>query len=104
MEGFTGSERMSTRTWNIIFQVLFIVYMTIRGVFERRTRGNEKIVRKVDGLEKGLLAIVMIGSLLLPVLYIFSPWLSFADYRLPKWVPWCGLVVTIAAIWLFWRS
>ena len=72
---------MTARTWNIIFLIFFITYMTIRGVFKHRTSGNEKVLSRSDGLEKAGLAITITGSLLLPALYIFTPWLSFADYR-----------------------
>ena len=57
---------MGSRTSNIIFLVGFIVYVAIRGVFERRARINEKIVRRLDAVEKTLLFFVGTGSLLLP--------------------------------------
>jgi protein-S-isoprenylcysteine O-methyltransferase Ste14 len=95
---------MSAQPWNIVFLAGFIVYIGIRHHFGRRTRGNEKVVRRVDALEKTLLFIVIAGSLLTPVLYLFTDLLSFADYRLPRLAPWCGTAVMMAAIWLFWRS
>src|SRR5439155_25971537 len=82
----------------------FIVYVCVRGVFKQRTKSNEKAVSRVDALEKALMAIVIPGALLLPVLYLFTPWLAFADYRLPAFAPWCGTVLMVAALWLFWRS
>ena len=95
---------MGSRSSNIVFLVGFIVYVTIRGVFERRARNNEKIVRRLDAVEKTLLFFVGIGSLLLPVLYLFTPLLAFADYRLPVFAPWLGTALMIAALWLFYRS
>ena len=95
---------MGSRSSNIVFLVGFIVYVTIRGVFERRARINEKMVRRLDAVEKILLFFVGIGSLLLPVLYLFTPLLAFADYRLPVFAPWLGTALMIAALWLFYRS
>ena len=95
---------MGSRSSNIVFLVGFIVYVTIRGVFERRARSKEKIVRRLDAVEKTLLFFVGIGSLLLPVLYLFTPLLAFADYRLPVFAPWLGTALMIAALWLFYRS
>jgi len=95
---------MPIQPWNIVFLFGFLAYVAIRGVFERRTRGTEMAVRRVDGRERTLMAIVFLGCLLLPVLYLFTPWLAFADYRLPAIVPWCGTVVMVAALGLFWRS
>ena len=90
--------------WNITFLIGFIAYLTIRGVFARRTKANQLVVRRVDALEKALLALVIPTSSLLPLLYLFTPWLAFADYRLPAIAPWCGVALMLAAIWLFWRS
>lgn len=95
---------MRIQPWNIVFLVGFIVYVGIRGVFERRARNNEKMVRRLDALEKTLLLIVAVGSLVLPVFYLFTPWLAFADYRLPAFAPWCGTVLMVAALWLFYRA
>ena len=95
---------MLDHPWNIVFLVGFVVYLGTRHVFERRTRGEEKVVRRIDGLEKALLATVILGTVFPPLLYVFSPWLSFADYRLPVPVLWSGAVVMVAALWLFWRS
>ncbi len=95
---------IGSRSSNIVFLVGFIVYITIRGVFERRARINEKMVRRLDAVEKTLLIFVGVGSLLLPVLYLFTPLLAFADYRLPVFAPWLGTALMIAALWLFYRS
>jgi len=90
--------------WNIVFLAGFIVYASIRHVFERRTKGIEKGVRRIDATEKILLVFVAVGNFILPVLYLFTPFLAFADYRLPAFVPWCGSAIMLAALWLFWRS
>ena len=95
---------MQIQTWNIVFLVAYLVYVTIRGVFERRTKGNEKVVSRVDARDRVLIAVVLVGGFLLPALYLFTPWLAFADYRLPTSAPWFGTLVIIAALWLFWRS
>lgn len=88
----------------MIFLVAFIVYVSIRGVYEKRARGNEAIVRRLDGPERALLALVFAGSLLLPIVYLFTPWLGFADVRLPPMALWCGTVLITVGLWLFWRS
>src|SRR5687767_13177888 len=95
---------MRIQPWNLVFLVGFIAYCWIRGAFERRTRGNEKVLRRVDGCERTLLFIVIVTSVLLPLLYLFTPWLRFADYALPGWAPWCGTIFMISSLWLFWRS
>jgi protein-S-isoprenylcysteine O-methyltransferase Ste14 len=90
--------------WNIVFLAGFIAYCWIRGAFERRTRRNEKVLRRVDTCERILLGLVVATSVFLPVLYLFTPLLRFADYTLPNWAPWCGTIVMLMSLWLFWRS
>lgn len=90
--------------WAAVFFVGFVIYTGIRARYARPTRGLERTHRQVDALEKTLLAIVIPSGLLVPLLYLFTPLLWFADYRLPAFVPPIGAVVMVAAIWLFWRS
>jgi protein-S-isoprenylcysteine O-methyltransferase Ste14 len=87
-----------------VFLAGFVAYVILRAVFQNRTKDNEKTLRRMDALELTLLWIVGIGNVLLPVLYLASPWFSFADYRLPPAAQWCGLPVMAAALWLFWRA
>jgi protein-S-isoprenylcysteine O-methyltransferase Ste14 len=95
---------LAGQPWNVVFLVGFVVYVGIRSVFARRTKRNENVVNRVDGQERVLLFLMIAGSVLLPVLYLFTPWLAFADYRLPAFAPWCGAAVMLASLWLFWRS
>src|SRR2546428_9404413 len=95
---------MRIQPWHLVFLIGLIAYLTVRHVFGRRTRGNEKAVSRVDATDWTLLFIVIAGSLLLPVLYLVTSSLAFADYRLPAVAPWCGTVLMLAALWLFWRS
>lgn len=102
--------------WKIIYLAGFLVYVAIRGVFGARTKGNEKEVSRADLLDRALLIPVFLGNIALPMLYLFTPWLAFSDYsRCELWdtgcerglfaiVPWCGAVVMIVALWLFWRA
>ncbi len=90
--------------WNLVFVVGFVVYITIRGVFAARIKGNEYTDRRVGLQEKSLLPAVICTSLLFPIIYLLTPLFSFADYALPNWVHTCGLVFMLVGLWLFWRS
>jgi len=90
--------------WNLVFLVGFIVYVTIRGVFKTRSKNVETVDDRVDRLEKALLLIVIPGALLLPLIYLFSNWLAFADYRILTFAKWLGTFFMVVALWLFWRS
>ncbi len=90
--------------WNIVFAIGFVVYLVTRGKFAPTVKDNESTERRVGLQEKLLLAAVLATSLLLPVTYLFTPLLSFADYELPNWVHAFGLASMLGGLWLFWRS
>jgi hypothetical protein len=46
------------------FLVGFLAYIIIRGVFQQRTKGNEKSVSRVDWRERALLCLVFVGCIL----------------------------------------
>lgn len=95
---------MKFHPWNIVFLLGFIAYVIIRGVFEQRSKHNEKLLSRINSRDRLLILIMAVGSMILPSVYLFSPWLGFADYRLPAFVPWFGAAVMVAALLLFWRS
>jgi protein-S-isoprenylcysteine O-methyltransferase Ste14 len=85
------------RPWNIVF-------FRIRYVFASQTKGENKVVNRFDRLERALLLVMFPPTVLLPLLYLLTPLLAFADYELPSLVPWLGGAAMVMALWLFWRS
>jgi protein-S-isoprenylcysteine O-methyltransferase Ste14 len=89
---------------NAAFLVCFIAYVVIRGVYDNRSKDNPISERRSDPVERVLLGGVFIGSLLLPVVYLLTSLLSFADSSPPVSVRVGGLAVLLTALALFWRS
>ena len=89
---------------NIVFLIGFIVFFWIRHVFINHTKGEAKAVSRFDGLEKILIAIMFPGTLVFPLIYLFTPLLGFADYELSGWIRWPGVALMTMSLWLFWRS
>lgn len=50
-----------------------------------------------------LLMLVGIG-MLIPILYLFTAWFNFANYVLPVWLSWIGVLAMIGFCWLLARS
>jgi len=86
--------------------VLFGIVSTvaIRAPHGRR-HGKIKIVEnRMGSLEIGLLTLMWITMMILPILAIFTPVFSFADYGLYP-IPFAiGVVCLTAGLWLFYRS
>jgi protein-S-isoprenylcysteine O-methyltransferase Ste14 len=51
-----------------------------------------------------LLLLLFLGNFILPLVYIFTPWLNFADYTLPAWAGRLGVVILVGALMVFWRA
>lgn len=90
--------------WNLIFFAGLVVYVGIRHVFIGRTKDVKKTVSRMDGQEKVLIFLMVPVIMLLPVLYLFTPLLAFADYRLPVAVMAVGAATMVCSLWFFWRS
>src|SRR5256714_14465295 len=102
---------MRIQPWNFVYLIGLVIYIAIRGVFGGRTKANEKVVSRVDWRDRALVGAVFIGNIVLPALYLFTPWLDWADYggwkmEDRRWemgwlamIPWCGVVVMAIALW-----
>ncbi|NEZ55843.1 isoprenylcysteine carboxylmethyltransferase family protein [Leptolyngbyaceae cyanobacterium CCMR0082] len=55
-------------------------------------------------LENSLLAFVLVGMFVLPLIYIVTPLFDFANYSLPIWANSLGIVMFAISLYLFWRS
>ncbi len=91
-----------------IFKVLYVVgFLTgsaIRARYTRRHKRNGITDDRQTGLDMLLVSLSSIGLIIMPFLYVLTPWLDFADYHLPTWAGWIGVAVFAVALWLLWRS
>ena len=55
-------------------------------------------------LDTSLFLAVGVGGFLIPLLYVFTPLFSFADYFIPLWIGVSGVVVLALGDWVFWKS
>lgn len=87
-----------------IYLTGFIILLIIRLFYRWRARATQIVEsRKTTSLIL-LDSLAIVGVILIPLIYIFTPLLNFADYQLPSWVGWTGAVVFALALLLLWRS
>ena len=81
-----------------------ILASVIRVVYTRGYR--EMKIAEYHGTRLDLLltAVPALGMFVLPLIYVLTPWLDFADYHLPMWAGWIGVALFGAGLWLLWRS
>ena len=90
-----------------IFKLIYFIEMIIISVV--RGLGTTKY-RKLTTVEDRttMLDMIMLGfngvAMILPLVYVFSNILSFADYYLPSWLSWIGVVLFAGAAVLLWKT
>jgi protein-S-isoprenylcysteine O-methyltransferase Ste14 len=82
----------------------FIIGSFMRGWYRRRSKQVKVVEDRGTTLDKFLMAFSSLGLIVLPLFYVFSTWLDFADYFLPAWSGWIGVAIFGFALWLLWRS
>lgn len=72
--------------------------------FRRRSRGKTIASDENTPLHIPLMALAYVGGRLLPLIYVFTSWLDFAEYRLPQWARWGGAILFAGALLLLRRA
>ena len=97
-----------TRPGPIIFAVGLVAYIAVRhhheGVVKRATAGETSRERRLDAIEVALLVFVMLGSVLVPLTYLFTSWYSAFEWTPPLAVPIAGGVLMLGSLLLFHRA
>jgi protein-S-isoprenylcysteine O-methyltransferase Ste14 len=95
---------MEQNNFKIIYFTGFVVMFGLRLYYRWLARDNRIVVNRKDSLEILLLALAFVGMAVIPLTYVFTSRLKFADYQLPSWAGWIGTAVFALALFLLWRS
>lgn len=88
----------------IIFILGIMFWLLIRIPYQQIQKQNTIVDDRKTFQEKVVRLLLLIGILFLPLIYVLSPWLNFANYRLPIWANGLGIATLALSLWLFWRS
>lgn len=95
-------------TFKYLFLVGLIVEEAIRAPHRKRQRRAWREKRmaetRTSRLDVALDLLAFTGMEIVPILYVFTPWLNVADYASPAWAGWVGATVLAGAVWLLWRA
>jgi protein-S-isoprenylcysteine O-methyltransferase Ste14 len=90
--------------FNSIFKIIYFIELVL--ITAVRSIGTAKYKNLKTELDRSstpdtiLLALNGVG-MLVPIFYVFSTWLDFADYSLPAWLSWIGVALfALAAVLL----
>jgi protein-S-isoprenylcysteine O-methyltransferase Ste14 len=84
-----------------IWCVGVVGWFIIRYPHARRSRRTDKVRVVGRSLERVLLAISTCGLGIVPVLFVFTDVLKFADYAIQVWQPWMGALIFALSLWMF---
>ena len=96
---------MPNNTFKIAFLIGWAVYFL--GVYApnmRRYRRTKITEARTRGLDAALDILAFIGWQGIPLIYVFTSRLNFADYTLPAPAGWIGAALLTVAVLLLWRA
>ena len=86
------------------FFLAMVAEMVIRAPLNEKRKAEKMSERRVTKQEKSLLFLLWGGMFILPIIYAATNWLDFADYSLPVWAGWLGIIVITGSVVVFWRA
>ena len=93
---------MLDNIFKFIWLIGFVSGSVIRAIHRRKIKPG-KITANHETMPDVLLLILAgIGMIVIPLFYLLTPWLEFANYYLPKWTGWVGTAIFVTALWLLW--
>jgi len=95
---------VSDSIFKVFYLIGLIVGSIIRALYTKHYRRNRIADNRDTVLDKLLVILSSMGLIVIPLFYLLTPWLDFADYHLPVWAGWIGVVVFVGALLLLWRS
>ncbi len=94
---------MTTSIFKLVYFIELILISVVRGIGTSKYR---KLTTEVD--RTTLPDQILLGfngiAMMLPLFYIFSSWFDFADFTLPDWLRWIGVVLFAGAAILLWKT
>jgi protein-S-isoprenylcysteine O-methyltransferase Ste14 len=87
--------------FKIIFVVVWSIYILIRAPFDKAYRSQRKIKILDAKIEKHLLLVLMTGLVLIPLIWVFTPFLNDFKIEFPDWLRIFGIVISIISLFYF---
>jgi protein-S-isoprenylcysteine O-methyltransferase Ste14 len=87
-----------------IFFAALVMEMMIRIPLNQKRKQEKITLQRYTDQEKILLGLLSLGGFFIPLIYALTNWLDFADYNLPAWAGWLGVLLIAGAVFIFWRA
>jgi protein-S-isoprenylcysteine O-methyltransferase Ste14 len=87
-----------------IYFVAIVIEIIIRIPLNRKRKQEKMSEQRVTQQERTLLGLLSLGMFFIPIIYGATNWLDFANYTLPAWAGWLGVLLIAGALFVFWRA
>jgi protein-S-isoprenylcysteine O-methyltransferase Ste14 len=87
-----------------VYIVAILAEIVIRAPLNRARKRQKISESRFTGQERTLLGLLFLGMFFVPIIYAATDWLDFANYKLPLWAGWLGVVLIAGAVFVFWRA
>jgi protein-S-isoprenylcysteine O-methyltransferase Ste14 len=90
--------------FTVIYFVGIVAEIIIRAPLNQKRKQEKMTEQRITSQEKTLLGLLFTGMFFVPIIYAATNWLDFANYTLPVWAGWLGVLILAGAIFVFWRA
>jgi protein-S-isoprenylcysteine O-methyltransferase Ste14 len=90
--------------FTVIYFVALVIEMIIRAPLNKRRKQEKMSERRITNQEMIILSLLLLGGFIMPLIYAATNWLDFANYTLPAWASWLGVLLIAGALFIFWRA
>ena len=87
-----------------IYFIALVIETVIRAPINKMRRQEKMSEQRFTDQEKILLGLLLLGGVIAPIIYAATDWLDFANYTLPAWAGWLGVLLIAGAVFVFWRA
>jgi protein-S-isoprenylcysteine O-methyltransferase Ste14 len=87
-----------------IYFVAIVIEIIIRAPLNQKRKQEKMSEQRVTSQERTLLGLLFLGMFFVPIAYAATNWLDFANYTLPAWASWLGVLILAGALFVFWRA
>ena len=87
-----------------IYFAALVIEIIIRAPLNRKRKQETMRERRVTNQEMVILVLLLFGGFIAPIVYAATNWLDFANYSLPAWAGWLGVLILAAGLFIFWRA
>jgi protein-S-isoprenylcysteine O-methyltransferase Ste14 len=94
---------MFNNVFKVVYFIELLLITIVRSTHTSKYRRLKVALDRKTPLDVAFLGLTGVG-MLIPIVYVFSSVLDFADYDLPSWMGWVGAALFGVATWLLWRS